>query len=81
METIIDYLKRKLIEATPARWEAISEAANVAKTLPRKLVYDSRRQNPTVQTVQPLYDYFKAVDSGKRKLPAANDAKQKAKAA
>jgi hypothetical protein len=67
-ESIMDYLKRRLKEAGAARWEAIAEAAGVAKTLPRKLAY-SDRENPGVQTVQPLLDYFQAVDRGERTLP------------
>jgi hypothetical protein len=70
METIMDYLKRRLREVGPALWEAIAEEAGVAKTLPRKIVYDSKRENPKVGTIQPLYDYFKAVDAKQRKLPA-----------
>jgi hypothetical protein len=70
MEPIIEYLKRKLRDAGPARWEAIAKEAGVAKTLPRKIAY-SDRENPGVNTVQPLYDYFKEVDSGKKKLPKA----------
>jgi hypothetical protein len=67
-ESIMDYLKRRLKEAGAARWEAIAEAAGVAKTLPRKLAY-SDRENPGVQTVQPLLDYFQAIDRGERALP------------
>jgi hypothetical protein len=65
----MDYLKRRLREAGSARWEAIAVEAGVGKTLPRKIVYDSRRDNPGVQTIQPLLDYFSAVDRGERDLP------------
>jgi len=68
METIIDYLKRKLREAGSARWEAIAGEAGVAKTLPRKIAYDDR-ENPGVATIQPLMDYFAAVERGERQLP------------
>lgn len=68
MEPIIDYLKRKLKEAGPARWEAIAEAAGIAKTLPRKIAY-SDRENPGVATIQPLLDYFQSVDRGEIELP------------
>lgn len=64
----MDYLKRKLREAGPSRWEAIATEANVAKTLPRKIAYDDR-ENPGVGTVQPLLDYFHDVDAGRRQLP------------
>jgi transcriptional regulator with XRE-family HTH domain len=68
MESIIEYLKRKLREAGPSRWEAIAAEAGVAKTLPRKLAYDDR-ENPGVATIQPLLDYFGAVERGERELP------------
>lgn len=68
MESIIDYLKRKFKEAGPARWEQIASEAGVAKTLPRKIAYDDR-DNPGVQTVQPLLDYFMAIERGERELP------------
>jgi hypothetical protein len=68
MESIIDYLKRNLREAGPARWESIAAATGVAKTLPRKIAYDDR-DNPGVQTVQPLIDLFQAIERGERDLP------------
>lgn len=69
MESIIEYLKRKLKDVGPSRWELIADAAGVAKTLPRKLAYDTTRENPGVQTIQPLIDYFNAVERGERELP------------
>lgn len=68
MESIIDYLKRKLREAGAARWEAIAADCGVAKTLPRKIAYDDR-DNPGVQTVQPLLDFFSAIERGEKSLP------------
>lgn len=65
----MDYLRRKLREAGPARWEPIAAGLGIAKTLPRKLVYDSARDNPGVQTIQPLLDFFAAVERGERELP------------
>lgn len=70
VESIIDYLKRKLREAGPARWELIAAEAGCAKTLPRKIAYDDR-DNPRVETIQPLLDYFAAIERGERKLPEA----------
>lgn len=67
-EQVMAYLKRKLREAGFARWEAIATEARVAKSLPRKIAYDDR-ENPGIATIQPLLDYFWAVDRGERKLP------------
>jgi hypothetical protein len=74
MESIMDYLKRKLREAGPARWEAIAAEAGVAKTLPRKIAYDDR-DNPGVSTIQPLLDYFGQVERGERELPHSEKVK------
>jgi hypothetical protein len=68
MESIIDYLKRKLREAGAGRWEAIAVECGVAKTLPRKIAYDDR-DNPGVQTIQPLLDFFGAIERGEKTLP------------
>lgn len=70
MEPIVDYLKRKLIEAGSPRWESIAAECGIAKTLPRKIAYGDR-ENPGVQTVQPLLDYFQAADRGEKLLPDA----------
>lgn len=69
MESIIDYLKRHLRTAGAKRWEAIAAEAGVAKTLPRKIVYELKEHGPGVLTVQPLIDYFREVDAGARLLP------------
>lgn len=61
MEPILDYLKRRLLEAGSQQWEAIAAECGVAKTLPRKIAYGDR-ENPGVQTVQPLVNYFQALD-------------------
>ncbi|GAP37356.1 hypothetical protein ABXN37_19725 [Piscinibacter sakaiensis] len=68
MESIVAYLKRNLREAGAARWESIAAEAGVAKTLPRKIACGDR-DNPGVQTIQPLLDYFQAVERGERELP------------
>jgi hypothetical protein len=68
MESIIDYLKRKLREAGPARWEPIAERVGCAKTLPRKIAYGDR-ENPGVETIQPLLTFFQAVERGEGELP------------
>lgn len=63
IEPITDFLKRRLRDAGPARWDAIAEEAGVAPSFIRKFMYGSR-ENPRVQTIQPLVDYFNAVDGG-----------------
>ena len=68
MEPIIDYLKRNLREAGSGRWEGIASQCGVAKSLPRKIAFGDR-DNPGIQTVQPLIDYFKEIEAGVRVLP------------
>lgn len=69
----MDYLKRKLREAGSARWEAIARDAGVSKTLPRKLVYDAKRENPGVAKIQPLLNYFGQIERGERELPEPSE--------
>jgi hypothetical protein len=68
MSSILQPVIDRLRAAGPASWERIAADAGVAKTLPRKLVYGDR-ENPGVLTIQPLIDYFDAVDRGARQLP------------
>lgn len=68
MSSILTPLIGRLRDVGPSLWEPIAQEAGVAKTLPRKLVYGDR-DNPRVQTVQPLIDYFAAIDRGERSLP------------
>lgn len=68
MEPILDYLSRKLREATPRRWGAISDATGVKPHALRKLAYGDK-PNPGLAIVQPLLTYFHEVDAGKRDLP------------
>lgn len=56
------YLKRRLQAAGPTQWPEIVRATGVAKSLPRKIAYNDRI-NPGVQKVQPLIDYFQAIDA------------------
>lgn len=65
----MDYLKRKLREAGPARWEAIAKETGIAKSLPRKIAYEDR-ENVGVAKLQPLLDFFDQVERGERELPA-----------
>lgn len=68
VESITDYLKRRLRdEVGAARFEALSQDTGVATSFIRKFVYGSR-ENPRVGTVQPLLDYFQAVDRGEKKI-------------
>lgn len=76
METIKDFLVKKLRDAGQRRWPAIAAEINselpdgklVGVALLRKIAYGDR-DNPGVMTIQPIYDYFKQVESGARKLP------------
>lgn len=63
LEPIADQLKRRLKEAGPSRFDAIAARTGVALSFIRKFVYGSR-ENPRVQTIQPLLDFFAAVDAG-----------------
>lgn len=68
VEPITDFLKRRLRDAGAARFDAIARDTGVTASFIRKFVYGSR-ENPRVQTVQPLLDYFQAIDRGERELP------------
>jgi hypothetical protein len=68
IEPITIYLKRQLKDAGAARFDAIADEAGVNASFIRKFFYGSR-ENPRVQTVQPLIDYFKAIERGERALP------------
>lgn len=73
IEPITDYLKRRLKEAGAGSFDAIASAAGVTPSFIRKFVYGGR-ENPRVQTVQPLLDYFASVDRGEISLPAKESA-------
>jgi predicted transcriptional regulator len=68
MEPIIDYIRRRVREAGPRRYAAIAQQAGVGVALLRKLG-TGERDNPRVQTIQPLLDYFQAIDRGECELP------------
>lgn len=68
MNSILTPLIERLKRAGSTNWESIASEAGVAKTLPRKIATGDRK-NPGVQTIQPLLDYFAAVDRGERTLP------------
>ena len=68
IEPITIYLKRKLKDAGAARFDAIADEAGVNASFIRKFFYGSR-ENPRVQTVQPLIDFFRSVERGEKHLP------------
>lgn len=74
-EPLTDYLKRRLREAGAANFDAIAAETGVTGSFIRKFVYGSR-ENPRVQTIQPLLDYFRAQDA----QPAKPAPKRKATA-
>jgi hypothetical protein len=77
MEPVLDYLIRQLKAAGPRRWEAIADEAGVSRSLPAKLVYRNR-EDPRVGTIQPLLDFFGAVERGERALPMPTQAQEAA---
>lgn len=68
MESMISFVRRKLKEVGSRRFSAIAREAGVADSLPRKLA-TGERDNPRIRTIEPLVDYFLAVESGERQLP------------
>lgn len=68
VEPITSYLKRRLRDAGAARFSAIAAKTGVTDSFIRKFVYGSR-ENPRVQTIQPLLDFFASVDRGECELP------------
>ena len=74
-EPICDYLKRRLREAGAAQFDEIAAATNVTPSFIRKFVYGSR-ENPRVQTIQPLLDYFAKQDAKRRRAAPVQPAEQ-----
>ena len=70
MESIIDYVKRRLLEVRPPEWPAIHDELGGQESLPRKLAYD--RKNTRVNELEPYYRYFLKRDYGLEKLPHEN---------
>lgn len=77
VEPITEYLRRSLRDAGAARFDAIARETGVAASFIRKFVYGSR-ENPRVQTIQPLLDLFHAVERGERALPEPSAREQQA---
>jgi len=67
MESILNYVKRRLRDVGPPEWESISVETGTAKSVPRKIAYE--RTNAVVNTVEPLYRYFIKRDYGQNFLP------------
>lgn len=63
MSSILSPLVDRLREIPSKHWEDVAHVAGCAKTLPRKIATGDRI-NPGVQTIQPLVDFFAAVDRG-----------------
>lgn len=80
MSSILDPLVERLRAVPSSQWEAIAEAAGCAKTLPRKIATRDRT-NPGVNTIQPLIDFFDAVDRGEKTMPSGVGAPQRAEVA
>ena len=68
MEPIVTYLQRQLRAAGPRRFGGIAAATGVSESLLPKIAY-GMRDNPRVQTIQPLLDFFAAVERGEAQLP------------
>jgi len=66
-ESVKDYLYRRLKEVGANRYDAIAQETGVALSFIRKFVYGSR-ENPRIETIQPLLNFFSEVDAGKRKV-------------
>jgi len=74
---IIEYLQTKLREAGPRRFHAIAAETGLSESILPKLAY-GMRDNPRVQTIQPLLDFFQAIERGERDLPEPKSERQHA---
>ncbi|MGP1685378.1 MAG: hypothetical protein ACTS8S_23890 [Giesbergeria sp.] len=52
--------------------EGLPDDKHIGVHLLRKLAYGDR-DNPGVQTIQPLLSFFQAVDAGERELPGPTE--------
>lgn len=79
MESILDYVKRRLMDLPRADWEPLGLQISGKKTQPRKLAYE--RSQPSVNLVEPYYRHFLERDLGLKALPhekASKPARKKA---
>lgn len=58
METELDRLRKRLRSIKTTEWERIAREAGVTQSLPRKIVYETRRNFGT-RTIAPLVAYFR----------------------
>ena len=80
METVLGYVKRRLREVGPGLWPLIAaelsdgrpDDERVSEHMMRKVAYGDR-DNPRVGTIQPLLDYFGALDRGEIGLPEPSE--------
>ena len=77
--TIVQFLQKRLSTLTARQRAAIAVELGLSPQLIPKLLCGAR-DNPRVQTIQPLLDYFAAVDRGDVRLPdeAADPATERA---
>jgi hypothetical protein len=68
MSKILEPLVQRLRRYPSSSWDEISLAAGCAKTLVRKLA-SRDRTNPQIDSIEPLFAYFDAVDTGRAQLP------------
>ena len=76
MESISEYLVRKLKEVGPAGWPAIQEGSGVSVHLMRKIAYGDRK-NPGIKTVEKLYAWLRENEAQEA---AASEIAEKAQA-
>ena len=74
MPNIFETLLLRLRAIPLSKLEAVALAAGVSKSLPRKLIY-GERENPGVNTIQPLLDYFERIDGPVLRKPARRTSK------
>jgi hypothetical protein len=67
METILNYVQRRLRDVGPPEWGAIAVEAGIKESVPRKLVYE--RTNTRINALEPIYRYFLHRDYGSSCLP------------
>lgn len=65
-ETITQHLKRRLREVGSSHFDEIANETGVTPSFIRKFVWGTERDNPRVNTIEPLLKYFEAVDRAQR---------------